>query len=80
MKKDYKTYWSEKGNYGLVRFERMLERKKKRKAKKGVPHKCQCCGKNTGHDVVNPYYYEMFGEKRVERLCDYCYQAARDDI
>lgn len=80
---DYKSYWNLKGDYGRIRVDRMLIRKAKRKHKKGSHTCCPKCGIETysyvGY-VVNPYYADMYGEIRKERMCRDCYNDIAGDI
>ena len=66
--------------YKIERLRRTYLRKQKRIIKKGVPHKCESCGKQTGSRCFDPYYEDMYGIKKEVILCDSCYSASCGDI
>ena len=80
---DYISYWKEKGEYGEIRIQRMIIRKKKRKEKGSKSHTCELCHKVFPYPVtlqINPYYSEMEGIISWERICRDCYESACGDI
>ena len=83
MAKDYITYWSEKGEYGRIRIEKTLERKRKRKEKKKEVFICEKCGDVSPFPltpVEDPYSKEIQHTSYIARMCGWCYDASRGDI
>lgn len=83
MKTDYISYWNNKGAYGEIRIERMLERKKKRREKPSKSYQCEYCHKVFVHCVQyrnNPYMKEMYDLISQDRICDSCYDSMLGDI
>ena len=83
MKKDYITYWNEKGEYGKTRISRMLNRKRLRAQRKSKRFTCSYCNKTFDNPVpyvADPYHLEINGVTYMQRMCDECYYNASMDI
>lgn len=61
----------------------MLDRKRKRKEKKGSPNVCPMCRIDRGYYigfVENPYFRDMYDIGQYDRMCHDCCDAAMGDI
>lgn len=80
---EYDKYWASKGEYGKIRVERKIARKKVRAKKARKSHRCEQCNKLFPHPVefvINPYYKDMYGSINMQRLCTDCYNSCCEDI
>ena len=72
---------SKNEEYIKERLRRSKIRKETRKIKKGLPHKCEQCRKNTAtYYGYHPYYREMYDSITKYKLCTDCYKSAIGDI
>ena len=83
-KQDYISHWKSKGEYGRIRVERMLERKRLRRTKtRSKSRTCDICEHTYPYEIhkrLNPYDSDIHGVHNVQRICEYCYDSLLGDI